>query len=276
VRRLIPAAGLEDVELGDAELAAAYAYPPLPSDGHWLRANMISSVDGAAVDADGGSRALSGSADRRVLATLRRLADVIVVGSGTVRADPGAYRPVRPSPEVREHRIAAGRAAAPRIAIVTASLDLDLGAEPFQDGRPLLVTIPSAPADRLVRAREVADVVLAGDGPRPDPAAMVRELVARGLPRILCEGGPRLLAAIAGAGLLDELCLTVSPQLAGPGDRTRILAGRPGGVGTGRLRGAGTGQPGAARAPAQPLELAHLLEADGYLFARYLPAAGPR
>lgn len=237
------------------DLETAYRYPALQPDGHWLRANMISTVDGAAADERGGSRRLSGPADRQVLGALRRLADVILVGAGTVRADPAAYRPVRPSPEVRQRRRTAGQAEAPLIAIVSASLDLDLTGEPFRAGRPLLVTATAARPDRVAHAREVADVVIAGTGPRPDPATMVHELVARGLPRILCEGGPRLLGAIAAAGLLDELCLTVSPTLAGPDERSRILSD------------AGSG------AAAQPLQLAHVLEDGGFLFARYVGAA---
>ncbi|HKA67540.1 MAG TPA: dihydrofolate reductase family protein [Actinomycetes bacterium] len=241
---------------GAVDLETAYRYPALQPGAHWLRANMISSVDGAAIDELGGSRALSGPADRRVLSALRRLADVIVVGAGTVRADPGAYRPVRPNPAVRQRRRARGQAEVPVIAIVTASLDLDLAGEPFRDGRPLLVTATSAPPERLTGASEVADVVIAGAGSRPDPAAMVRELVGRGLSRILCEGGPRLLGAITAAGLLDELCLTISPELAGPELRSRILAGADSG------------------SAARPLRLAHLLEEDGFLFARYTLATG--
>ena len=237
------------------DLEAAYRYPALQPNEPWLRANMISSVDGAAVDLRGGSRGLSGPADRRVLSALRRLADVIVVGAGTVRADPAAYRPVRPSPAVRQRRLAAGQAEAPLIAIVSASLDLDLSSEPFRDGRPLLVTATGAPSDWRTHAREVAEVVVGGAGRRVDLAMMVHELVDRGLPRMLCEGGPRLLGAISAAGLLDDLCLTVSPELAGPDERSRILTGAESG------------------SAAQPLELAHVLEDDGFLFARYVRAS---
>ncbi|HEX2498047.1 MAG TPA: dihydrofolate reductase family protein [Actinomycetes bacterium] len=267
MRSLLPADAGSDVDL-----ETAYRYPALRPGAHWLRANMVSSVDGAAVDERGGSRALSGPADRRVLSALRRIADVIVVGAGTVRADPAAYRPVRSSPEVRQRRLAAGQAEAPLIAIVTASLDLDLTGEPFRAGRPLLVTAAGGPPDRVAPARRVADVAIAGAGPMPDPAAMVQELVGRGLPRILCEGGPRLLGAIAAAGLLDELCLTVSPTLAGPDERSRILTGAGSGSAATRPGGIPSGA-GAGTAAAQPMQLAHVLEDGGYLFARYLRAA---
>lgn len=236
---------------GAVDLETAYRYPALRPGAHWLRANMISSVDGAAVDLSGGSRGLSGPADRRVLGALRRLADVVVVGAGTVRADPAAYRPIRPNATDRKRRLARGQAEVPMLAIVSASLELDLTSGPFRDSRPLLVTASGAPADRLADAGEVADLVIAGAGSRPDLAAMVRELVGRGLPRMLCEGGPRLIGAITAAALLDELCLTMSPELAGPDERSRILAG------------AGSGS------AAQPLQLTHVLEEDGFLFVRY-------
>src|SRR5689334_21177112 len=74
-------------------LAEAYAYPPATS---WLRANMVASVDGAATISSlrgRRSEALGGPADRRLLSLLRALADVVIVGAGTVRAE--AYGPVR-------------------------------------------------------------------------------------------------------------------------------------------------------------------------------------
>jgi riboflavin biosynthesis pyrimidine reductase len=83
-----------------------------------------------------------------------------------------------------------------------------------------------------------------------DLKAAVGALAERGHRRMLTEGGPRLLAQIAAAGLLDELCLTIGPLLAGPG-ADRILAGQE------------------AAASAQPLTLAHVLEDNGFLFCRY-------
>ena len=268
MRSLLPA----DTDAA-VDLETAYRYPALHAGACWLRANMISTVDGAAVDGRGGSRGLSGPADRQVLSTLRRLADVVVVGAGTVRADPAAYRPVRPSPEIRQRRLAAGQAEAPVIAIVTAGLDLDLAGEPFRDGRPLLFVAAGTPSGRVTRAREVADIVVAGAGPRPDPAAMVQELVERGLPRILCEGGPQLLGSIAAAGLLDELCLTLSPTLAGPDERSRILTGFASGTSATRLDQISNGG-GSGTAAGQPLRLVHVLEDSGFLFARYAVTNG--
>jgi riboflavin biosynthesis pyrimidine reductase len=102
----------------------------------------------------------------------------------------------------------------------------------------------------------VADVVVAGDD-AVDLVAAVATLRERGLVRVHCEGGPTLLADVAAAGLLDELCLTVSPLLAGgsyageDAPMPRILAGAP------------------LPAPPASLSLAHVLEGDGTLFLRY-------
>jgi riboflavin biosynthesis pyrimidine reductase len=100
-----------------------------------------------------------------------------------------------------------------------------------------------------------AEVVTAG-ADTVDLAAAVLALRERGLHHILCEGGPRLFATLAGAGLVDELCLTVSPRLAGPGPG-RIVAGD------------GWAAEGQA-------ELAGLLEHRGALFARYLLSTSAR
>jgi len=227
------------------DLAEAYAYPP---GRNWLRANMAASADGAATDPGGLSGGLSGPADREVFGVLRGLADAVLVGARTVRAE--GYGPAKERPELAERRAKAGQLPAPVIAIVTGSLALDFTSDLFTATtiRPKVITAKSAPADRLVAAGEVADVIVAGDV-RVDIRAAVEELSVRGLQRLLCEGGPHLLAQIATAGRLDELCLTLSPHLVA-GDAQRILNGP-------RL------------SHAVPLRLARLLTAQDFLFASY-------
>ena len=107
----------------------------------------------------------------------------------------------------------------------------------------------SAAVDDRARAAEVADVIMAGDN-GVDLVRALRALGERGHENVLAEGGPGIAAQLAGADLLDELCLAVSPLLAG-GDAKRILDG-------GFLK------------PPAGLELHHVLEYDGYLFLRYL------
>ncbi|GAA5013193.1 dihydrofolate reductase family protein [Kitasatospora paranensis] len=228
-------------------LAALYAYPPSAAGRPWLRANMVSSLDGAARLA-GLSEGLSSAADKRIFGVLRALADVVLVGAETVRAE--GYRPARAREAFAAARASAGQAPAAAIAVVSRSLRLDLSAPLFTEPlvRTVVVTTEDAPADARRAVAAVADVVVAGER-AVDPSVAVAELAARGWTRQLTEGGPRLLGSLAGAGLLDELCLSVAPLVTG-GDAPRITAGP---------------QPADVRA----MDLVSLIEADGFLFTRY-------
>jgi riboflavin biosynthesis pyrimidine reductase len=255
VRQIYP----EPAVLADRELAALYQ----PPDGAgvaspWLRANMVTSLDGAAALA-GRSGGLSGAADQQVFAMLRALADVIVVGAGTARVE--GYRPVRPRQEgVRWAWLREGRAPSPPIAVVTRGLDLDpasplLAASPAHARTIVITTEAAPPGRRAAVATAGADIIVAGRE-SVDIRAAIGTLADRGHRHILTEGGPYLLNQIIEAGLLDELCLTISPLLAGPG-ASRIVTGPglpppPGGASSHELR------------------LAHVLAEDGHLLCRYL------
>ncbi|MFJ9945404.1 pyrimidine reductase family protein [Streptomyces erythrochromogenes] len=207
------------------ELADAYAYPALAADGHWLRANMVSTLDGAAQH-DGRSQPISGETDMRIFGTLRALADVVVVGAETVRQE--GYRPARAREAFAARREAAGQGPAPAIAVVTASMDLDFSLPLFTSPlvATLVVTGAAAPSDRAAAAKAAgAEVVVAGEGAAVDAARAVQELAARGLRRQLTEGGPRLLGQFVAADVLDELCLTISPTLTAGG--AQRIAGGP-------------------------------------------------
>ncbi len=246
-------------------MAGLYAYPGVATrTAPWLRANMIASADGAAT-LNGRSGGLSGDADRALFAVLRSLADVILVGAGTARAE--KYRAVRDReiwPALRE-----GRPPTPPIAVVTRGLGLDLDG-PLLSGaaveaRTILITTEAAPAARRAAAAEHADVVVAGQE-SVSPAAVIDALAARGHWRVLVEGGPTLLQQITAEGLLDELCLTVSPVLEG-GRSGRILAAPD-------ERGPGHGGAAAWPGVATGLSLAHVLEDNGSLLCRYLRNPG--
>ena len=231
----------------EPDLPRLYAYP----DGHWLRANMVATADGAA-SLNGVTQGISSDTDRRVFALLRTLCDVILVGASTVREE--KYKPARPQ-ELWSH-LREGRPPTPPIAVVSRRLDLDpdsplITAAPAH-ARTIVITVAQAPADRRAELARYADVIVAGDE-TVDMATAVSALTKRGHRRMLAEGGPRLLAQLAEAGLLDELCLTIGPLMAGPG-APRIVAGTPG---TGPV------------ATPLPLTLAHVLEDDGFLLCRY-------
>ncbi len=229
----------------DIDLDAAYAYPPGRA---WLRANMVTSADGAATF-DGLSGGLASPADRRVFSVLRGLTDVVLVGAGTARAE--GYGPARPKPERQDARRAAGQQPAPAMAVVSRSLELDPDSAFFTQAtvRPLVLTTESSPAERRAALGAHADVVLAG-ATTVDASLAVDALIERGYHRMLCEGGPTFLAELAVAGRLDELCLTISPLLVG-GTAPRILHGA-------EVTGLHAS-----------LTLGHLLEEDGSMFVRY-------
>src|SRR6266496_958786 len=179
---------------------------------HWLdrggvRVNFVSSVDGAVAVA-GLSRGLQTPGDNRVFAALRDLADAVLVGAGTARLE--GYRVVNLSARRRAVRQAYGLAGELPVAVVSHSLQLD----------------PASPlfgAEMRAQLEKRADVVICGDEV-VDLGAARSALADRGLTRIVCEGGPTLFADLAQAGLVDELCLSLSPQLAGPGPG-RITSG---------------------------------------------------
>ncbi|MDX3529894.1 pyrimidine reductase family protein [Streptomyces sp. ID05-39B] len=233
------------------EIADAYAYPErrFGEPVAWLRANMVSTLDGAAQH-EGRSQPISSATDMRVFGTLRALADVVIVGAQTVRQE--QYRPARARAEFAERREAAGQGAAPAIAIVSASLDLDFSLPLFTSPLvpTLILTGAAAAPDRVAAAEKAgAHVVIAGDGMGVEPARAVRALAGLGHTRLLTEGGPRLLGQLVAAGVLDELCLTVSPMLAAGG--AQRIAGGP------------------AVAVPQRFALVSLLEEDGFLYSRY-------
>jgi riboflavin biosynthesis pyrimidine reductase len=175
---------------------------------------MVTGLDGS-LAWNGTVGAMSSEADRSLFLRLRGIADAVLVGAGTVRAE--GYGPVKLPEARRAERVAAGRPAVPPLVVVTRSLDLDWSA-PLWDGTadpaPVVVTVASAPAAALARAREHAEVLVAGDA-SVDLASAVGLLAERGMATVLTEGGPTLLDELVAAGLLDELCLTLTPVFGG-------------------------------------------------------------
>ena len=230
VRQLLPSPAER------VDLASVYGRdrPPQP-ERPWVVANMIASADGAAA-VEGRSGGLGGPGDRQVFHLLRASVDVVVAAAGTVRAE--RYRPIlepRPVP----------------IAVVSRSLALDWSSPLFTaaPARTILLTCEAADPTTRRRAEALADVVVAGEE-AVEPRLAVAALAERGHRVALCEGGPRFLAQLVAADVVDELCLTVSPLLVG-GDGPRILTG------------------GAAPAPVR-LVLDSALEDEGFLLLRYL------
>jgi riboflavin biosynthesis pyrimidine reductase len=204
----------------------AYGMPrPEPGDARgkrpWIAMCMVASIDGSTV-VSGDSQALSSAADRSVLGALRRTADMIVVGARTVREEGYA----KPKKEGQ------------RIGVVTHSGNLDLGTELFTSGAGLLITPTTAP-------RFEVDNVRAGS---PD-VDLFAALSSFPVGMIQLEGGATLNGAMMSAELVDEINLTMSPQVTG-GDAPRLISGAPD--------------------IAVRFHLQHIVEDDGFVFLRYV------
>ena len=230
MRQLLP------FPLDPVDLATLYGDLPSAGARPTVRLNMIASIDGATAVA-GLSGGLGGPADQALFAVLRAQADVVLVAAGTVRAE--RYGP-----------------SAVPVAVISRSCRFDWDSPFFAAAitPPIVVTVAEAPGSERKKAADVADVIIAGERD-VDLAAALGALAERGFGRVLAEGGPSLNGQLAAAGLLDELCLTVSPRLVG-GEAKRILAG-PGPQG---VLGSGPGW-----------RLRSLCEQDGFLFLRYRP-----
>ena len=172
----------------------------------WVGMCMVSGIDGSTV-VNGSSQALSGDADRSVLVALRQVADVVLVGAGTVR-DEGYGPPSK---------------AGQRIAVVSASGNVDQTQPLFTGGSGFVVAPRDGDFHSLV-------------------ASLPGEFVQ-------LEGGARLNASMIDADLVDEINLTVSPNITG-GDGPRLTNG--------------------ARNVLQRFDLHHVLEDDGFVFLRYV------
>ncbi|NKS52095.1 pyrimidine reductase family protein [Rhodococcus hoagii] len=200
-------------QLSDDHLRSLYGYPDR-LDRPWIRTNFVSSIDGA-VTVDGVSAGLGTPADKRVFAVLRELADVVVVGAGTVRSE--NYGGARTDADSAARRGRSGLAAVPPIAVVTASARLDPASRLFTDTTvpPLVFTSAAADASRVQRLRDAgADVEIVAER-EIGGTDVVATLGRRGLRRVLCEGGPGLFGTLIADGVVDELCLTTSPVLVG-------------------------------------------------------------
>jgi 5-amino-6-(5-phosphoribosylamino)uracil reductase len=210
----------------------------------WVMVNFISSADGGTA-IGGKSSGLGDDDDKALFQAMRAVADVIMVGSGTVEAE--NYRPVTLDDDRRERRVAAGLPEVPVLAIVSGRLGFDPEARVFSDPehRPMVITGPDAEPAKLALIGDSADMVFLDD---VTPAAILDRLGAARV--ILCEGGPTLVGQFVTEHLVDELNLTIAPTM---------IAGRSARVAHG--------------APAEPpldMRLDRALLGDRSLFLRYL------
>ena len=198
-------------------------------------ANFVSTLDGVVSYGTPGSEAAAAvseghAGDRFVLALLRAVADVIVVGAGTLRTERGSVW----TPEHVFHEAGTAFAElrramrlperAPTV-IVTASGEVDLSLPAFRSGVRMIVATTERGARRLGDAPAAVEVrPIAAEGSLASDAILDLARREGGGARILTEGGPRLLGRFLEDGVVDELYLTIAPRLAGRSDELRRIA----------------------------------------------------
>ena len=183
--------------------------------------NMIATLDGRAA-VGGSTRPLGGPADLEMLLELRVLADAVMVGTGTLRAE-GYGRLLRRA-ERRARRTALGLAADPPAVLVSRELDLPWEAPLFHAaGQPVLIYTRASEGSVPQTAAPIEVVALDA----LEPAAVLADLRRRGIAVLLCEGGPTLNSWLLAGGAVDELFLTLASVLSGD-DREPTILGGPG------------------------------------------------
>lgn len=192
MRMLLPDAAPIEV----SQLPGAYR---VESSSDWfVRLNFVATVDGSVVGPDQRSGSINNEVDGLVFQMLRAWCDVVVVGSGTARAE--GYD--APLVDERWRRLRAGRSAHPALAVLSSRGELPAGLDTM--GRADVFALDSSGPDGVARA--------------------FAELRKREYHRVLLEGGPRIAAMALAAGLVDEVCLTTSPMLVG-GSAHRMVDG---------------------------------------------------
>lgn len=229
-------------------LAAAYAAGRDP----WHRCNMVTTLDGGATGPDGRSGSINTAADHVVFDLLRGLSDAVIVGAGTVRVE--RYSSLSVAPEMRGLRERAGLAEILPLVTVTRSGALPPTLREAPEGHVLLATCAASPGLADARARLGTEHVLVCGDDEVDLRLLLEQLHERGWHQLLSEGGPHLAGSFLAAGLVDELCFTIAPRVVG-GHHPRPVG------------------PGAA---SMDLELDVLVEQDGTLMGRWLPAGEGR
>jgi riboflavin biosynthesis pyrimidine reductase len=191
---LSPAGDPIDTSAPDARARIAALYPA-PG----LRVNLVATLDGATADSAGTSAGITNSADRAVLGAIRSVSDTVLVGAATMRAEPNLV---------------------PRsthLTVLTTTGDF-AGAVVRDDVAPdqILVVGPASVEERARATFDAPFEFLAVGAERAVPLpVMLDALRARGLERIVCEGGPRLIGQLLAAGLVDEICLTRVARILG-------------------------------------------------------------
>jgi 5-amino-6-(5-phosphoribosylamino)uracil reductase len=194
-----------------------------PPDRPYLALNMVSTADGKAA-VEGRTRAISSESDRQIFHQLRTQADAVMAGAGTVRTE--RYGPIVKNDELREKREREGLDRNPLAIIVSGSLHLPVDVPLLQDPESRVVILTHS-RDELSGHRAMVSYLRSEGGTFDLRPLMERLRSEYGVRSVLCEGGPTLNASLLPYWLVDELFLTISPQVAGGADALTIVAGAP-------------------------------------------------
>jgi riboflavin-specific deaminase-like protein len=235
------------------------------ADRPWVMLNMASTADGRAT-LEGRSGSISSVADRELFHALRAIADAVLVGAGTLRAE--RYGRIIAAPDTRAARQAQGRSEEPLACVVSRTLRLDPQTPLLAcaQARVLVITPCAGELPGGVRAQVQYVRARTADGLLDLPGALAQLRAQHGVQTLLCEGGPHLNGELFAAGLVDELLLALAPKLAGGNG---IVADELAPSGEQRLRIVN----GPELRPPLALELASALQSESHLFLRYRAAA---
>lgn len=213
------------------------------------------SVDGRIDDASDRRLVLSDDADVDRVDQVRSTCDAILVGAETIRRDDP--RLVVRSPTRRRARLAAGRPASPLKVTLTRTGDLAPSARFFTTGEAATLVYAASKACPHASERVGSVTTVVDAGSSPDLRVVLADLWARGVRRLLVEGGQRIHTAFLTAGLVDELHLVVAPFFVGDTSAPRF-------VGAGSF----------PHHPGHPMRLAEVRRIGDLVLLRYLLAAG--
>lgn len=205
--QLLPQLPAQTTGLTTAQLAQLYTYPAPHNSPVFLRANMVSTVDGAATGANGLSGGINNAADYVVFQILRALAQVVLVGAGTARSE--GYRHIKAPAIHQELRAAHGITAPLEFAVISRSGVLPANLLDQGPGLPQpIVFTTTQGSEQLLQNHAQPRVIVAERDGEVHLGEVLQNLAALGLTKVLTEGGPSLLAQFIAQDLLDELCLT--------------------------------------------------------------------
>jgi len=247
---LTPLESLYDVERGNdlplppplATLFGRLQFPPHPGRPYVL-GNFVTTLDGVVAlnvyDQSGGG-AISGfnQHDHMVMGLLRAVADAVIVGAGTLRSAPRhrwTAQSIYPalSAVYQQLRITQGKPEPPLTVIVTTHGEVNLDLTVFQSGEvPVLIVTTTQGMQRIYEHNIPSSVQISGvqsAGSLSAHAILKAVCDVRQCNLILVEGGPQLMGDFFAERLLDELFLTLAPQIAGrdnAAERPGLVSGR--------------------------------------------------